>query len=185
LKKLWTCLESAPQNAPQIKILNAPAVICNVCLNYDKDFSVLFGTIWMNDPVLRERVYYYTLFFLAELKAISNYYASSEAWIDFPELLRLSNKEFDTLSLLFLAKKIINAKLPDGVFRTNRHDFYFFLFMIYCHFIPDIAVCRLIRIREIFRACIDLNRHPKRLPGALYRKLIINLVIRLTRKSKQ
>jgi hypothetical protein len=176
LAQLWECQETVSLAGASINILNASATVLINCYNFDKDFPCCFPAGWVKDGELRERACYFFLFCLWECKEILNGYRDEKDFRELYRLLRVNRSEFDVLSVMALAEKILNLKLPKNIFESLRYNLAFHFFMFWCSLKSVSSVCDLILLREKFRRWVYLNQRPGKIPEVIVRKLCMPLV---------
>lgn len=132
MQKLWEFSELIPIDGIKMRILNAEGSIFIACLNFNKDFSQIFKREWFQSEDARSRAFYYTIFFLYEIKQLLEYYKGKIVWDNFLLLAKSIKKEYELFTLLALAKRAVKARTPNIAMKNAKRDPFAFLYIFIC-----------------------------------------------------
>jgi len=128
VEKLMTNFSDIVINGISVRVQNPEYTLFQTCVNFLNDFDFLYPPFSKGAGNRKDRIFYYRITFLYEIKNVLNYYAETISWENFIATVKSVKKEFEIFSLLLLAKYSANAGIPAAPLKQSCHGFFIRLY---------------------------------------------------------
>jgi len=126
--KLMTNFSEIVIDGISVRVQNPEYALFQTCVNFLNDFSFLYPFFLEKLRHKKDRIFYYRITFLYEIKNVLNYYAETISWENFIAAVKSVKKEFEIFSLLLLVKYGANAGIPAAPLKQACHGFFIRLY---------------------------------------------------------
>jgi len=152
LKKLLDSSEKVTLENIPMTILCPEGTVLMTCLDFLKDFPELYPYLWVGSKDTRDKVFFYSFFSLYDLKDELEFYGRRFSWNTFLSLADALSYRHEILLLLFLAKKVAGANVPEEAITAGRRAWWVKTYIRLSRNIAADNIVRLLFLRDLMRA---------------------------------
>jgi len=152
LKKLLGSTEKVPFEHTRITILCPEGTVLMTCLDFLKDFAELYPRLWFESNDTKDKVFFHGLFALYDLKDELEFYKKRFSWNIFSSLAGTLPHYHEILLLLFLAKKVTGANVPEEVIIAGQKAWWIKTYIRLSRNIAADNIVRLLLLKDLMCA---------------------------------